>query len=126
FDAFGAKLDPANGSKVWLTPLPGDRDDFALALAVDGLGNSYLTGGTNSPGLGDNPEYDAFVGRLDADGSLVYLRYIIGTAFEEGTNIAVDGAGHAYAQIWTASTDLPTTPGAFQATNAGGYDTAVA
>ncbi|HEX9548999.1 MAG TPA: SBBP repeat-containing protein, partial [Acidimicrobiales bacterium] len=125
FDAFGAKLDPSSGTMTWFTRLPGDRDDFALALAVDGQGDTVLTGGTNSPGPGTNPEYDAFVARLDAGGGLIYLRYIIGTAFEEGTNVAVDGAGRAYAQIWTASTDLPTTPGAFQPASAGNYDTAV-
>ena len=61
--------------------------------------------------------------KLDATGSgLVYSTYLGGSdADRRASGIAVDGAGSAYVTGYTDSTDFPTTAGAVQTTNAGGF-----
>ena len=60
--------------------------------------------------------------KLDATGSgLVYSTYLGGSDIDFGLGIAVDGAGSAYVTGYTASTNFPTTAGAAQTTNAGGF-----
>jgi hypothetical protein len=64
--------------------------------------------------------YDAFVTKLNPDGSaLVFSTYLGGTAFEATfgqMRIAVDREGSAYVTGETESADFPTTPGAFRTT----------
>jgi len=53
--------------------------------------------------------------------------FLGGSGDEAPKGIAVDGAGNAYVSGYTASTNFPTTAGAFQASFAGGdYDAFVA
>jgi hypothetical protein len=107
-------LDPV---LVYSTYLGGSGDDYGSAIAVDALGNAYLTGETSSI---DFPTAnalqrenagppDAFVAKLDAAGSaLVYSTYIGGSDFDTGTDIAVDAWGRAYVVGYTYSVDFPT------------------
>ena len=101
------------------TYLGGNGSDTAHAIAVDGAGNTYVTGSTRStnfPGvLGGaiQPSLrgsdDVFVTKLNAAGSaLVYSTYLGGSASDIGRAIAVDNFGNAYV---TGSTDSPTQPG---------------
>ncbi len=46
-DAFVAKLDPT-GTVVWATLLGGSGADAGQAIALDRLGNVYITGSTSS------------------------------------------------------------------------------
>jgi len=70
---------------------------------------------------------DAFVAKLNANGSaLIYSTYLGGSR-QEGAmarfgEIAVDAAGNAYVTGPTSSTDFPTTPGAFQTNFGGGVE----
>ena len=43
-DAFVAKLDPTGGTLVYSTYLGSNTDDFGTGIAVDALGNAYVTG----------------------------------------------------------------------------------
>jgi hypothetical protein len=115
--------------------LGGTGWDVCTGIAVDGAGNAYVTGWTQSsqatfpdtPGafqLG-NPggASDAFVVKIDRAGSaLVYASFLGGTSRDLGTGIAVDGRGNAYLTGWTQSTaaTFPDTSGVFQSENAGG------
>ena len=57
---------------------------------------------------------DGFVTKLSPDGrTVLYSTYIGGYSWEGIDGIAVDHAGHAYLATGTASTDFPTTPGAW-------------
>jgi hypothetical protein len=68
---------------------------------------------------------DAFISKLNAAGSaLTYSTYLGGTVDAFGSGIAVDAAGNAYVTGYTASSDFPTTSGAFQATFDGGLSDA--
>ncbi len=116
------------------TYLGGSSNDYATAIAVDGSGNAYVTGYTNSAnfpvtsgafqtscggGCSGTTE-DAFVSKLDPTGSfLVYSTYLGGSANDLGNGIALDAAGDAYVVGQTFSSDFPITHGAFQ-TQCGG------
>ena len=58
------------------------------------------------PDLSHNGDYDAFVAKVNADGTaLVYCGYIGGSGYDSGAGIAVDGAGNAYVTGYTYSTE---------------------
>lgn len=142
-DIFVAKLDATGSNLVYLTYLGGKGNDAALSIAVDGGGNAYLTGFTDSTNfplvsaiftnLSGKPEpyfglypMDAFVTKLNATGSaLVYSTYLGGSTNDQGIAIAVDAVGHAYVAGYTDSTNFPVA-NALQTTNAGVDDVFVA
>jgi hypothetical protein len=63
------------------------------------------------------------VTKLNATGSaLVYSTYLGGTDYDEGSGIAVDAYGYAYVTGTTASTNFPTTAGAFRTYSGGKHD----
>jgi beta-propeller repeat-containing protein len=124
-DVFVTKLDATGSALVYSTYLGGSSFELALGIAVDNLGNAYVTGGTGSSNFPTTPGAfqsvlrgggDAFVTKLNPTGSaLLYSTYLGGSASEGGyTRIAVDSVGNAYVAGHTASTDFPTTAGAFQ------------
>src|SRR5205814_1614437 len=90
---------------------------LVVAIAVDGSGNAYFTGQTNSsntfPVLSaaqgvQQGGYDAFVAKLNPLGTaLVYSTFLGGTGAENTKAIAVDSAGIAYVLGITDSIDLP-------------------
>jgi hypothetical protein len=138
-DAFVTKLNAQGSALVYSTCLGGIRMDEGHAIAVDAAGNAYVTGTTmtldnNFPitpgafqttfggGVGAGT-FDAFVTKLNADGSaLVYSSYLGGGGYSlgtEGYGIAVDAAGNAY--VTGDTIDLPTV-NPFQAQLAGKSD----
>jgi hypothetical protein len=132
FDAFVTKINAAGSARVYSTYLGGQVTDQGTGIAVDGSGNAYVTGFTNSfdfptskpiQGAFALGAEDAFVTKIDAAGStLVYSTYLGGGATDLGQGIAVDGAGNAYVTGYTNSSDFPAT-NALQATKGGfGYD----
>jgi hypothetical protein len=136
-DVFMTKLNPTGSALVYSTYLGGSGDDFGLGIALDSSTNAYVTGGTAStnfptagafqPALAGS--FDAFVTKLNATGSgLTYSTYLGGSGIEAtgAARIALDPFSNAYVTSSTASTNFPTTPGAFQTTLAGGDDAFVA
>jgi len=119
-------IDPAIS---YSTYLGGSNEDAGYGIAVDSLGNAYVTGTTASSNFPTaNPAqaangggtYDAFVAKLNASGSaLVYSTYLGGGGLDEGFGIAVDSMGNAYVTGHTSSTDLPTV-NPYQAAYGGG------
>ena len=135
YDVFIAKLNASGSALVYSTYLGGIGDDAALGIAVDALGNAYVTGSTGSNNFPmQNPQwgtfggyYDAFVTKINSTGSaLIYSTYIGGSGFERGWGIAVDSLGNAYVAGQTDSSNLQTTPGAYQTTSGGNGDAFVA
>jgi hypothetical protein len=118
--AFVTKLDPTGSALVYSTYFTiGSTSD----LAVDTVGNAYLTGQASSalsptPGAFQTTPSgldDAHVTKLNSTGSaLVYSTYLGGSSSDRAISIAVDTLGNAYVVGDTFSTDFPTTPGAFQ------------
>ncbi|MCX6029592.1 MAG: SBBP repeat-containing protein, partial [Chloroflexi bacterium] len=130
YDAFVVKLNPAGSGLAYATFLGGSSDDFGSSIAVDGAGSAYVTGDTNSsdfpttPGDFDtsyNGGDDAFAVKLNPTGSaLAYAIFLGGSGDDYGNAIAVDAAGSAYVMGSPSSSDLPTTPGAFDTSYTGG------
>jgi hypothetical protein len=122
-EAFVAKLNPTGTRLVYATYLGGSRSESASGIAVDPLGNAYVTGATDSPdfpttrGVLDrsfNGGNDAFVVALNGAGSgLVYGTFLGGFGDEGGAAIAVNASGLAFVTGSTSSPDFPTSAGAF-------------
>jgi hypothetical protein len=126
-DVFVTKMNSTGTALIYSTYFGGDNMDSANDIALDGAGNAYVTGLTDSGNLPTTPgafrttlvgggETDAFAMKLNAAGTaLVYSTYI---GPEIGTGIVVDSAGNAYL-TGQAAGNYPTTPGAFQTVSAG-------
>ncbi len=132
YTGFVAKFDNLGTNLIYLTYLGGDVDDFASSIAVDGSGNVYLTGATQSPNFpvttnalyphiagisasGSGYPIDAFVTELSSSGSnLLFSTYLGGTASDGGTSIALDSSDDIYVTGFTFSTNFPVTTNAFQ------------
>jgi hypothetical protein len=124
-DAFVAKVNAAGTALVYCGYIGGSSADYGSGIAVDGSGNSYVTGYTDSteasfpgkvgPDLTFNGgTHDVFVAKVSTTGgSLVYCGYIGGSSDDHGFGIAVDGSGNAYVTGATASTQatFPATVG---------------
>ncbi|HEV2352469.1 MAG TPA: SBBP repeat-containing protein, partial [Terriglobia bacterium] len=117
-DAFVTKLNTSGSALVYSTYLGGNSLDEASAIAIDSVGNAYITGWTQStnfptaspfqPALGVPGAVNAFVTKLNAAGSaLVYSTYLGGNNNDYARGIAVDSADNAYVTGFTTSTNFP-------------------
>jgi hypothetical protein len=130
-DAFVTKLAPA-GTLVFSTYVGSPGSESALAIAVDGSGQAYITGETSSStypttgGVVQPTSGTMFLTKLNAAGSaLVYSTFLAGAGLARPNAIALDGAGNAYVGGATYEADYPTTAGAFQPTiTPGGFSDA--
>jgi len=101
----------SDGSYAWTKTFGGAGSDYGYDIALDDLGNIYVTGifyssadfdpgpGVDIHDLGDS--YSIFVTRLNADGSYGWTRtidtnYGIYGRYGNGIDIALDGAGGVY------------------------------
>ena len=132
YDAFVTVVNSTGNGLIYSTFLGGTQIDLGFGIAVDGSGNAYVTGSTQSLATSfplHNPlqgtfkgTQDAFVTEINAAGSaLVYSTYLGGSTTQTGTGIAVDSSGNAYVTGETNSSDFPTS-GATQTTIGGGTD----
>jgi hypothetical protein len=135
-DAFVAKLDPSGSKLLYSTFLGGKCKDAVTGIAIDEAGDAYVAGSTVSPDFpatedalrkrGGGGE-DAFVAKLDADGSRVsYATYVGGNAFDKAQDLAIDKRGRVFLTGWTGSSNFPTTSEAFDERHNGGEDAFVA
>jgi uncharacterized repeat protein (TIGR01451 family) len=113
-DAFVAKVDSTGTQLLFAGFIGGAGDDRGNSIAVDSLGNAYISGETSSdqttfpvtigPDLSYNGAIDAFVAKVNAAGTnLVYAGYIGGLNLDRGLGIAVDSSNRAYVTGETAS-----------------------
>jgi hypothetical protein len=127
---FVTKLNPSGSALLYATYLGGTEFEEGFAIAVDPIGNAYVTGLTASadfpttPGAFDTTfngsNGNVFVTKINPTGSaMVYSTHLDG---EFGLGIAVDSAGNAYVTGDTFSPTFPTTAGAFDTTYNGGGD----
>ena len=118
-DAFVAKVNAAGSGFVYISYIGGFGGDVGYGIAVDGADNAYVTGYTNSgdsfphgTGFGAltsfdstyNGNGDAFVAKLNSDGTtLLYASFIGGDDEESGYGIAIDASSNVYVTGGTCS-----------------------
>lgn len=141
-DAFVVKLNPALSGLLYGTFLGGTGEEGgSYPIDVDEEGSATLAGITNSPDFPTTPNAydpifnplppsagtDAFLARLEADGSdLAYATFLGGNGSEAATDVILLGPTLAALVGFTRSTDFPTTLGAFQPAFGGFQDAFVA
>ena len=137
-DGFVARFDPSQqpASVVnYVSFIGGNSTDLVTGVAVDATGKIYVTGTTMSWDFpiagaayqaGLNSYGDLFLTIIDADkqafDGLLYSTYFGGGDLDSAQASLVDAQGRVWITGYTASTDLPVTPGASQLANAGGID----
>jgi hypothetical protein len=134
YDAFVSKLNTSGNALVYSTYLGGSNYDYADGLAVDGIGDVYITGYTYGSfptinayqGTFGGAPTDAFIAKFHYDPIettllRVYSTYLGGNNRDEGSDIAVDNSGNVYVTGETSSGNFPLL-NAFQNSNNGGYD----
>ena len=137
-DAFVTKLNRDGSELVYSTYLGGSgpfASDLGSDIAVDAKRNAYVIGGTAGAGFPTTPEAfdptynggvrDAFVTKLNGDGSELAYSTFLGGASDDGSlggGIALDSAGHAYVTGNTSGAGFPTTLEAFDPTHNGSSD----
>lgn len=120
-DAFVTKLSPAGNTLVYSSFLGGGLVDSAGSVAVDGVGQAYVAGTTDSHDFnhvgqtgpaGGTVAYDAWVAKFNTAGSA--LRYSVefgGLSNDLVLGVAIDPLGDAYVTGSTGSVDFPVVGG---------------
>jgi hypothetical protein len=129
-DAFLVKFNSA-GVRERGTYFGGSGADFARSCALDGSGNVYMAGQTDSPtGIAANGHQntnggnnDAFIVKFNVSGVREWGTYYGGSGTDNGYSCALDGFGYVYLAGYTESTTNITANG-HQNTFGGGDDDA--
>ncbi|HEY6187057.1 MAG TPA: SBBP repeat-containing protein [Pyrinomonadaceae bacterium] len=119
-DGFVTKLNPQGTALIYSTYLGGSQADVSNGITIDGSGNAYVTGQTESTSSSTIPfpttlgafqttgTLNAFVTKLNTNGSaLIYSTYLGGSVKDQGNSIAVDAVGNVYVTGLTRSSDFP-------------------
>ena len=121
-DAFVTKLNATGSALVYSTYLGGSISEVGSGIAVDGTGNAYVTGRTES-GTGSSVVFpttpgafqtvslgvpDGFVTKLNPTGTaFVYSTFLGGNVRDEAFGIAADPLGNVHVIGQTRSTNFP-------------------
>jgi hypothetical protein len=136
FDSAVVKLNP-DGSVAWVKQVATSITDDAIDdVAVDQAGNVYLagwftgtadfdpsaTGVANLSAVGAATDADAFVSKLNADGSFAWAKQFGGNGIDDQTDsVAVDNAGNVYSTgLFGGSATATTVNGNVTLTGIGG------
>jgi uncharacterized protein (TIGR03437 family) len=113
-DAFAAKLNPLGTAMVWATYLGGAGTDAANAIALDGTGNIWLSGTTDSPDFPNRQGWAQggdFLAELDAAGTaLTYSAQLPGDTASASLAVDASGTVHFAGYDGLVSTVSPTQP----------------
>ncbi|MBK9448345.1 MAG: SBBP repeat-containing protein [Bacteroidetes bacterium] len=104
-DIFVASINPANGTRQWGRYLGGSGLDDGNAVAVDGSGNIYVAGFTNSTNLaalGTTPTSppgngDGIIAKFTNTGNLVWSKFIGGPGYDAFNSLYVDNIQTVFA-----------------------------
>lgn len=131
-DVFVTKLNASGSELIYSTFLGSDGDENGNKIAVDGLGNAYIVGTTNSSNFPStsgaydtmfNGGVDAFVTKLNPSGDDLLYSTFLGSEFDdEGHALTLDTETNVYLTGATSSPDFPTTLGAYDTAHNGHID----
>ncbi len=100
-DVFVVKYDH-NGTVIWAKSGGGNSDDVGNSVAVDAIGNVYVTGfigGTSTFGsytLTSAGNADFFLVKYDPNGTVLWAKSAGGIDHDKGYGVALDGFGNIY------------------------------
>jgi Bacterial Ig-like domain (group 3)/Beta-propeller repeat len=130
FSGFVAMLNSAGTHLLYSTYFGGSSEFRFNQIAVDAADHAYVTGESYGSGFPTtagayqadaNSSERAFISELNPTGSsLIFSALLGGSGETSGNALAVDATGAIYIGGDTASTDFPTTPDAYQATDPSG------
>ncbi|NBG65330.1 ligand-binding sensor domain-containing protein, partial [Acidiluteibacter ferrifornacis] len=105
YNAFLAKYD-SNGNLVWVNNLGGDKYDNSHSIALDAIGNVYITGefvglANFDPSSSHSNIYDtgggnAFLAKYDSNGQNKWAISLGGNYSDVGKVVSIDNAGYIY------------------------------
>lgn len=121
------KLDPSGAILQFGTYFGGAGVDRPSGIALDAMGNVYITGSTTSSDFPVTPGAlqsklppgvtNSFIVKLNSTGNKVmYSTYLGASSFASALGIRVDGSGDAYVLGALQSAGFPVTAGAFETT----------
>ncbi|MBA3662922.1 MAG: SBBP repeat-containing protein [Bacteroidetes bacterium] len=104
-DIFVCKLN-ASGNFVWAKKMGGTNNEYAYSIAVDSLGNVYITGqyediadfdpGSGVYNLTPVDWVDCFISKLDSSGNFVWAKSIGGNAWDYSFTLCLDRHSNVY------------------------------
>ncbi|NHK30761.1 MAG: hypothetical protein FK730_05380 [Asgard group archaeon] len=114
-DVFVTKF-AADGTLLWSSYLGGNSNEVGNSIAVTTDGGCYVTGWTwssNFPTLyaydtTSNGDFDVFVTKFNASGSLLWSTFLGGAWWDEALGITAASDDSCYLTGLTASIDFPT------------------
>jgi hypothetical protein len=138
-DAFVTKFNSAGNALDYSTFLGGGVKEYGRGIAVDGSGNAYVTGVTESSDFPTtssavdasfNGILDIYQAKLTPGGTDLDFSTYLGSSGTDGNldwppELAIDGEGGVYIASFTDSADFPVTVGAFDVSFNGGWRDAI-
>ncbi len=132
YDVFVLKLNLQGSSIIYSTVIGGSKADHGWEIIIDRIGNSYVSGTTesnnfpitkNSYDETFNGIIDAFIFKLNPNGSkLLYSTFLGGNDSDRGRGLAFDSNGNLCVCGTTYSSDFPITNGVYDNTYNGADD----
>ena len=129
-DGIVFKLNPDLTSMLWSTYIGGSNDDDCYALALDGLNNVYVTGGTASFNFPTttgsiSTTYkggtDGFVTRIKNDGTSILNSTFVGTnVYDQSFFVQLDQDDDVYI-VGQSTGNMPISAGVYNNPNSGQF-----
>jgi hypothetical protein len=136
YDVFIVKLNNNGSALIYSTFFGGVYYEGSNSLALDIMGNVYITGYTDAQDfpittsaydITPNGDNEIFVAKFNSKGStLLYSTLLGGNEGDYGWDITVDSIGNAYVTGYTESSNFPTTAGAYNTSFNGDRDVFIA
>ena len=107
WDGFVVKLDGNTGAMLWSYVIAGADNIFARDITIDPVDDEVVVSGrfegnaffdnTNVTPVSSSGDDDAFVLKLNAAGSFVWVTTFGGAGYEEAASVATDASSNIYA-----------------------------
>jgi hypothetical protein len=89
----------------WARQFGSPAADFGRSVAVDALGNVFVTGVSFVPSSpASSTQFDYFLSKFDRFGTLLWEKTIQTEKSEASNSVGIDGAGNAYITGWVTAT----------------------
>jgi hypothetical protein len=131
-DAFITKINSDGTNLIYSSYIGGSNGDTGRGIDIDGDGNTYITGYTDSHDFPVTPNaydtsasgvHDVFVTKFNSNGNdIIYSTFISGNGDDKAYRIVIDDSRYAYITGRTTSDNFPTTSDAYDRSLNGNSD----